>query len=119
MKAIALNFSHPFTPLQWEQLNKHYTFCQAVVEVHIPCQLDTTKPFQPQIDALTAKAWETLGEEENIRIAVNYPALSAAAVLVEQFMADNCASYDLIRIAPVKGTTPPQFEVAEIISLGA
>jgi hypothetical protein len=116
---ILLNFSHPLTSAQLatiEQLTE-----QSIERVlDIKTQFDHNQPFAEQARAvvdgigLSPEQWQTLS------LLVNLPSLSAIAALVLAEVHGRCGYFPAaIRLKPVPQTTPPQFEVAEIINLQA
>jgi hypothetical protein len=115
---ILLNFSHPLTPADVaavEQLTG-----QPVDVIDLKTQFDHEQPFAEQVGALvesigySAQAWQTTP------IIVNPPAFAPiAAVLLAELHGRMGYFPPIIRLKPVPNSTPPRYEVAEIINLQA
>jgi hypothetical protein len=114
---LLLNFSHPLLPDQVKQIEE--LTGQSVEEVrHLPVQFDPQQPFAPQVEAvvadceLTPEAWQTES------ILINPPALNAIAVTLLAELHGRMGYFPpVVRLRPVAGSTPPRFEVAEVINL--
>jgi len=121
VKAVAtvLNFAHPLTPTQLKAIEA--LTGQAVERViDRPAQFDPSQSFIPQVVALadtvglSSTAWQTTP------LLVNPPALSAIAVALMAELHGRMGHFPaVLRLRPVAGTTPPQFEVAEVLDLQA
>ena len=114
---LILNFSHPFTDSQYAQIKK-LTGGEITEIRDLPAQLDNATAFAPQIRklvdsiGLSSKEWQTRPILIN-PLAYNFAALTLLAELhgrMGYFPA-------IIRIRPIPDTTPPRYEVAEIINL--
>ena len=116
---IILNFTHPITDSQRAQVEK--IAGQPITAVHhISCQFDNQRPFVPQINALLAQISLTPQAWQTEPILVNPPAYApAASTLIAELHGRMGYFPAIIRIRPVNGSTPPQFEAAEIINLQA
>lgn len=116
---IVVNFSHPLSEEQQRRIEA--LTGQTIDAVYdIPCQLDQDKAFAPQIagiiDAVPvlAEDWQTNS------VLVNLPGLHNAAALVVAELHGRMGHFPAcVRIRPVAGSVPTQFEVAEIINLEA
>jgi hypothetical protein len=114
---ILLNFTHPLTEEQVGQIEA--VTGQAVAEVRdVPAQLDPQQPFGPQVQALV-EACRLMPEEWQTQpILVNPPSLNViAAVLLAELHGRMGYFPPVIRLRPIAGSTPPRYEVAEIINL--
>lgn len=116
---ICLNFSHPLTSAQLAAIEQ-LTGQKIERVVDIKTQFDHNQPFAEQARAvvdgigLSPEQWQTMS------LLVNLPSLSVIAALVLAEMHGRCGYFPaVIRLKPVPQTTPPQFEVAEIINLQA
>ncbi len=114
-----LNFSHPLSPAHLaaiEQLTG-----QAVERViEVKTQFDPEQPFAEQAQALVESAGLSAEEWQTTPLLVNLPSLNVIAALVLAEMHGRCGYFPaVIRLKPVPQTTPPQFEVAEILNLQA
>jgi hypothetical protein len=116
---LILNYAHPLTKAQREQLQPHLD--QSIDEVReIPTQLDLDAPFAPQATALadaaglTPEAWQT----EPLLLVL--PALNyAAAALLAELHGRMGYFPPIVRLRPVEGALPPRYEVAEVLNLQA
>jgi hypothetical protein len=114
---LLLNFAHPFTPAQLEQLAK---LSGAAVErvLDLRTQFDHTRPFVEQAHALVEQAGLTPAQWQTTPLLVNPPALNVVACLVLAEMHGRMGYFPtVVRLRPVPGTTPPAFEVAELLNL--
>ncbi|HID53250.1 MAG TPA: hypothetical protein EYP41_14610 [Anaerolineae bacterium] len=114
---IILNFTHPLTETQKEQIEAMGG--QPVTAVYpIPVQLDNRQPFAPQIAALLNAVPLTPEQWQVEPILINPPAYApAVAVLLAQIHGRTGCFPAIIRIRPVPGSIPTRYEVAELINL--
>ena len=114
---IILNFAHPLTAEQQEQIEQMTEI--AIREIHdVSCQFDNNRPFPPQIAdivekiPLSADAWQTEA------LLINPPSYApAASTLLAELHGRSGYFPTFIRIRPVANSVVPRFEVAEIIDL--
>ncbi len=114
---LIINFAHPLTAGQQTQIET--LTGQAITEVRdVPAQFEQGEPFAPQVAALveavglSPTAWQTE------TILINPPAYAPATCTLLAELHGRIGYFPaIIRIRPVADTTPPQFEVAEIINL--
>ena len=117
IEMILLNYSHPFTGTQLDQI-------RAIVErpsleiKQITVCIDPEKALEPQVVALadevglSAEAWQTES------ILVNPPALNFIAVALLAELHGRAGYFPaVVRTRPVASSLPPRYEVAEIINL--
>lgn len=116
---IVVNFTHPLTDAQ---LTRITALCSEPIDrlISVPATLDLARPFADQVrdlaDAagLDADAWQTE------RILVVPPALNFAAALLLAELHGRMGYFPpCLRLRPVPGALPPQFEVAEVQDLQA
>ena len=115
---IVINFSHPLTDAHLAAIR---TLTGETADVIMcPNQVEVGAALAPQVAAmadaagLTPEAWQTTP------LLVNLPALSgSAAVLLAELHGRIGYFPAILRLRPVAGSTPPRFEVAEIINLQA
>lgn len=116
---ILLNFSHPLTETQLEALKTQTG--QAEIDLRqIKTHFDHERPFPEQITllidnlGLDAQTWQTE------QILINPPALNVIAVSLLAELHGRMGYFPaIIRLKPIPGSLPPQFEFAEIINLQA
>jgi hypothetical protein len=116
---ILLNFSHPLTPdhlAQVEALTGQKV--ERVAEVH--SQIDPQQPLVPQAVALADQAGFSSAEWQTLPILVNPPSLNFIAVTLLAELHGRCGYFPAhLRMRPVQGSLPPQYEVAEVLDLQA
>jgi hypothetical protein len=114
---ILLNFSHPLSDDQVRDIES--ITGQAVTETRqVPAGFDHEQPFAPQVEALveacrlSPEAWQTQP------ILVVPPALNFIAVTLLAELHGRMGYFPpVVRLRPVAGSTPPRYEVAEVINL--
>jgi len=114
---ILLNFSHPLTP---DHLQHVETLTGQQVErvIEVDSHIDTQHPLAPQVVALTSACDLTAEEWQTLPLLVNPPALNFIAVALLAELHGRCGYFPtILRLRPVPGSTPPRFEVAELINL--
>jgi hypothetical protein len=114
---VLLNFSHPLTATQWAQLE---ALTGAGVEraIDAPAQFDNGRPFVPQVEAMLADVPITADEWQTLPILIVPPALNfITAVLLAELHGRMGYFPAIVRIRPVEGSLPLEYEVAEIINL--
>ena len=116
---ILLNFSHPLTPAHLAQV-KALTVrpVERVVEVH--SQVDPQQPLAPQAAALADQCGLTPAEWQSAPLLANPPSLNFVAVALLAELHGRCGYFPAhLRLRPIAGSLPPQYEVAEILDLQA
>ncbi len=114
---ILLNFSHPITPAQREQIEA-LTGQSVSRELAAMPQFDEQQPFGPQVDALLAQIDLTPTQWQGEPILVVLPSLNfIAATLLAELHGRMGYFPPVARTRPVAGSLPRQFEVAEILDL--
>ncbi|HJQ31667.1 MAG TPA: CRISPR-associated protein Csx15 [Pyrinomonadaceae bacterium] len=116
---LIVNFSHVLTPAHLAAVERLTGRAVSGV-VEVKTQFDESRPFAEQaqglVDAagLTSERWQT----EPLLVCLPSYNYAAAAVLAELH---GRAGYfpAALRLRPIAGSTPPQFEVAEILNLQA
>lgn len=114
---LVVNFSHPLTSEQREQLATHcHRVIDRIVEVKLHFRQDD--PFGPQaVDAidsagLTNEEWQTLP------LVVVPPALAPIACACLAELHGRIGYFPTIaRLRPRPDATPPVFDVAEVVNL--
>ncbi|MEW6717607.1 MAG: CRISPR-associated protein Csx15 [Chloroflexota bacterium] len=116
---LFLNFSHPLTDAQRARIEA-LTGGQISEVRDIPAQFDNAQSFGEQIRALVDEIGLTTEEWQTRPILVNPPAYNFAALTLLAELHGRMGYFPaIVRIRPVAETTPPRYEVAEIINLQA
>lgn len=116
---VLLNFSHPFTTEQLEQLEK-LTGQKVDRVIEIDAQIDPWQPIAPQVAAMADRAGLTPQEWQTLPILINPPSLNFSAVILLAELHGRCGYFPAaVRLRPISGSVPPRFEVAEIVNLQA
>lgn len=114
---LLLNFSYPITPDQQSQIEQ-LTGQRLAQVIDLPVQFDNNQPFLPQFKALMAQIPLTPEQWQSEPLLVNLPSLNHIAALLLAELHGRMGYFpSIVRIRPVAGSTPPRFEVAEIINL--
>jgi len=112
-----LNFAHPLTDAHLARVAE---LAGRPIDrvIAVPTQFDHARPFADQIrEHLTAVGF-TADEWQTTPLVVNLPALTPIAGLLLAEMHGRTGYFPtVIRLRPVAGVTPPQFEVAELLNL--
>jgi len=116
---ILLNFSHPLTPDQLQQIETLTgQKVERVVEVH--SQIDPQEPLVPQVAALADQAGLSPAEWQTLPLVVNPPSLNFIAVALLAELHGRCGYFPAhLRLRPKGGSVPPEYEVAEVLDLQA
>lgn len=114
---LILNFSHPLTPEQLQDISS-VCHCDIARVIDIPVQMDHQEPFAEQMARLldgldiSAEQWQAGG------ILVNLPGLSSAACVLITLIHGLSGHFPaIIRLKPVQNSMPVAFELAEIVNL--
>ncbi len=114
---IVVNFSHPLTPAQQtaiEALTQEKTGRLIEVKTHF----NEAQPYTEQARALVESVGLTPAQWQQEKLLINPPSLSVIAALVLAELHGRMGYFpSIIRLRPVPGSMPPQFEVAEILNL--
>ncbi len=114
---ILVNFSHPLTPAHLERVEA-LTGKKVERVVEARAQFDQGRPFIPQVRALADQMGLTPEEWQTAPLLVNPPSLHViAAGLLAELHGRMGYFPSILRLRPVPGSNPPQFEVAEILNL--
>lgn len=116
---IVVNYAHPLTVAQHAQIEE--LTGQTIDQVlHVPAQFDHSRPFAEQIQALLKATNLSTDDWQTRPLLVNLPSFAAiAAVLLAELHGRMGYFPSIIRLRPVANSTPPQFEVAEVLNLNA
>lgn len=114
---LLLNFSHPLTPDHIRQV-EGLTGEQVERVIEIPTQIDPQQPLGPQVVALADAVGFSPAEWQTLPLLVNPPSLNFIAVALLAELHGRCGYFPaMLRVRPVPGSTPPRYEVAEIVNL--
>jgi len=114
---ILLNFSHPLTPAQLEEIVR--LTGQPVTEtVELPVQFENGAPFLPQLQALMERLAVDPACLQTEPVLVNLPSLNFIAALVLAELHGRMGYFPpILRLRPAPGSLPPRYEVAEVLNL--
>lgn len=114
---LLLNFSHPLTADHLQQIE---ALSSRKIDrvLFIPAKIDPEQPLGPQIVALADRACLSPEEWQTLPLLINPPALNFIAVALLAELHGRCGYFPAhLRMRPVQGSLPQQFEVAEILDL--
>jgi len=114
---LLLNFAHPLTDAHLAQVAE---LAGRPVEqvIAVPTQFDNARPFAEQLRAQLSAVGLTADEWQTTPFVVNLPSLTSIAGLLLAELHGRTGHFPtVVRLRPVAGSTPPQFEVAELINL--
>lgn len=114
---LILNYAHPFTEDQINQIER--LMDEKIGEVkQIKVYLDQARPLTPQVVALADEAGLSAEEWSGRPLLINPPSLNFVAVALLAELHGRMGYFPTcLRMRPVEGSTPPRFEVAEILNL--
>lgn len=114
---LLLNFGHPLTD---QQLARVRELAGRDIErvIAIPTQFDHARSFEEQTRELLRTIPLTPEQWQTTPLIINPPSLAPiAAVLLAELHGRSGYFPTILRLRPIAGSTPPQFEVAELINL--
>ncbi|WP_109206363.1 CRISPR-associated protein Csx15 [Moorella sp. Hama-1] len=113
-----INFAHPLTPANFEEIAGRVGDQVEVISVHF--QIEHQYPLEPQVEDLVDGLGLTPREWQTGSFLFNLPSLNyGAAVLLAHLHGRTGYFPAILRLRPVEGSLPVRFEVAEIINLQA
>lgn len=114
---IILNFSHPLTEQQLEQIRQMVS--EPIEQVlSLPVHFDNTLPFLPQLETLVKKIPFHGDEWQSRSILVNPPSLNFITALLLAELHGRMGYFPpILRLRPMENALPPRYEVAEILNL--
>ena len=116
---ILLNFAHPLTPDHLRQIEA-LSGEQVERVIEVDSQVDTRQPLVPQVTALADDCGLSPADWQTEPLLVNPPSLNFIAVTLLAELHGRCGYFPAhLRMRPVPGSTPPRFEVAELVNLQA
>jgi hypothetical protein len=114
---ILLNFSHPLTPEHLHQIEALTgRKVERIIEVH--SQIDPQQPLTQKVTNLVDQAGLAPAEWQTLPLLVNPPSLNFIAVTLLAELHGRCGYFPAhLRMRPVQGSLPPQYEIAEVLDL--
>jgi hypothetical protein len=114
---LLLNFSHPLTPEHLAQVEK-LSGKKITGVKNIPVHFDAAKPYPEQITALVDGIGITPQQWQNEPILLNPPSFNFIAIALLAELHGRMGYFPpCLRLRPIAGSMPPQFELAEILNL--
>ena len=115
---ILLNFAHPFTP---DQLDQVAALLGAPPDVRdIIVQIDRARPIADVARELADAAGLSGHEWQTLPLIVNPPGLAPLALALIAELHGRCGHFPaLLNLRPVAGAIPPRYEVAEVVDAQA
>ena len=116
---ILLNFSHPLTPAQLEQV-EDLTAQKIERVIALNVHFDSQQPFLPQLQELAGNIPLDAASLQSLPLLVNPPALNfITAMLLAELHGRMGYFPPILRLRPAEGSLPPRYEIAEILNLQA
>lgn len=114
---LLLNFSHPLTESLLarirELLGRDLERVLAILT-----QFDPARPFGEQVRALLTTVPLTSEQWQTTPLIINPPSLASITAVLLAELHGRCGYFPtIVRLRPVSGGIPPQFEVAELVNL--
>jgi hypothetical protein len=116
---LLLNFGHPLTEAHLARLRE--LAGREIERVHVvPTHFDHARPFAEQVRELLATVPLTPEQWQTTPLLVNPPSLAPITAVLLAELHGRCGYFPtIVRLRPIAGSVPPQFEVAELINLQA
>jgi hypothetical protein len=116
---LLLNFSHPLTDAQLARI-RELAGRDSERLIAVPTQFDHARPFDEQVRELLATVPLTPEQWQTTPLLVNPPSLAPITAVLLAELHGRCGYFPtIVRLRPIAGSVPPQFEVAELINLQA
>jgi hypothetical protein len=114
---LVINFSHPLTPAHLARIRELIGREPERIS-NVKVQFDVAQPFAGQVRDLVDSLGLSPEDWQTLPILVNPPALNTIAVTLLAELHGRMGYFPpVVRVRPIAGSVPPQFEVAEIINL--
>lgn len=114
---LLLNFGHPLTGAQLARVRELVGRDIGRV-IPVPTHFDHARPFDVQVRELLGTVPLTPEQWQSAPLIINPPSLAPiTAVLLAEIHGRSGYFPTVLRLRPVAGTVPPQFEVAELVNL--
>jgi hypothetical protein len=114
---LLLNFGHPLTEAHLARIRE---LVGRDIEriIAVPTQFDHARPFDEQVRELLATVPLTPDQWQTTPLIINPPSLAPiTAALLAELHGRSGYFPTILRLRPIAGTLPPQFEVAELLNL--
>lgn len=114
---LLLNFGHPLTDAQLARIRE---LAGRGVEriVAVPTHFDHERPFDEQVCELLATVPLSPEQWQTTPLIINPPSLAPITAVLLAEIHGRCGYFpSIVRLRPVSGLVPLQFEVAEILPL--
>jgi hypothetical protein len=116
---LLLNFGHPLTEAHLARIRELVGRDLERV-IPVPTHFDHARTFDEQVRELLATVPLTPDQWQTTPLIINPPSLAPiTAVLLAELHGRSGYFPTILRLRPIAGTLPPQFEVAELINLQA
>jgi hypothetical protein len=114
---LLLNFSHPLTDAHLARV-RELAGRDIDRVIAVPTHFDHARSFDEQVRELLASVPLTAEQWQITPLIVNPPSLAPiTAVLLAEVHGRTGFFPTVLRLRPISGTLPPQFEVAELLNL--
>lgn len=114
---ILLNFSHPLTADQKQQIEA-LAAQPITATVAVNPQFDEQQPFAPQVQALLAQVHLTPEQWQGDPLLVVLPSLNFISALLLAELHGRMGYFPpVVRTRPVANSLPRRFEIAELLDL--
>jgi hypothetical protein len=114
---LLLNFGHPLTDAHLARIRE---LAKREIErvIAVPTHLDHARPFDEQVRELLATVPLTPEQWQTTPLIINPPSLAPiTAALLAEIHGRSGFFPTILRLRPIAGSVPPQFEVAELLNL--
>jgi hypothetical protein len=116
---ILLNFSHPLTASHLEQIEAR-TGQKVERVIDLKTNLDHERPFVPQVKELVDRVGLSPEQWQTAPLLINPPSFHVVAATVLAELHGRMGYFPaILRLKPIPNSSPPQFQVAEVINLQA
>ncbi|MDW8224101.1 MAG: CRISPR-associated protein Csx15 [Gemmataceae bacterium] len=116
---LLLNFGHALTDAHLARIGELAQRDIARV-LAVPTHFDHTRPFDEQVRELLTTVPLTPEQWQTTPLIINPPSLAPiTAVLLAEIHGRSGFFPTILRLRPITGSVPPQFEVAELLNLQA
>lgn len=116
---ILVNFAHPLTS---EHLKQIEALTNQKVErtIETSAAIDSQEEIHPQVVDLIEQTGLSSTEWQASRLLINPPSLNFIAIALLAELHGRCGYFPAhLRMRPVEGSVPTEYEVAEILNLQA